>query len=325
MDLALRPMSTSQVLDRTFQLYRSHFVLLAGIGALLPAMLLIMQLGFIPLGFPPRADRSQPPEALAIALLGFVCCYGIVYVLGQALTSGAVVFAVSKLHLGKSVTIGQAYKQVFSRFWRILGVIVLISLIVFGTLVVGEIIAILIFAMSAGSFRGFSGSGVGPAGGIMLIFAFIWGIGVFLAGAAAALYFYSRLALAVPACILEGLSVGSAFQRSWFLSKNSVWRIILAFLLTWALGVILVIVLGVPGQIYAAAMGNKGLIVGLILQQIGGFIAGVLATPISVTAIALIYYDQRVRKEAFDLQLMMEAVGEQPPQTMAAAAQPPIG
>src|SRR5256885_8854898 len=32
MDLALRPMSTSQVLDRTFYLYRNHFVLFAGIA-----------------------------------------------------------------------------------------------------------------------------------------------------------------------------------------------------------------------------------------------------------------------------------------------------
>jgi len=322
MELTLRPMSTSQVLDRTFQIYRSHFVLLAGIGALLPALLLVVQLGFIPLGFPPRTDRNQLPEAALVMVLIFACCYGIVYVLGQALTSGAVVFAVSKLHLGKGVTIAEAYKQVFSRFWRVLGVIILVSLIVFGSLFVGEIIAILIFAMTAGSFRAF---GSGPASGIMLVFAVIWAVTIFSAGVGAAVYFYSRLALAIPACIVEGLTVGSAFQRSWFLSKNSVWRIILAFVLTWVIGVMLALVLGLPGQIYAAVMHSKGVIVGLILQQLGGFVAGVLANPISVTAIALIYFDQRVRKEAFDLQVMMEAVGDQPPQQMVAAAPPPVG
>lgn len=320
MELTLRPMSTSQVLDRTFQLYRGHFVLLAGVGALLPALLLIVQLGFIPLGFPPRNESSQIPGAVFVMLLLFVCCYGIVYVLGQALTSGAVVFAVSKLHLGKSVTIAESYKQVFARFWRVLGVIVLISLIVFGTLVVGEIIAIVIFAVSAGSLRAL---GAGAPSTAILIFAGIWSVGVFTAGLGVAVYFYSRLALAVPACIVEGLTVGSAFQRSWFLSKNSVWRIILAFILTWVIGVMLALVLGLPGQLYPVVMHNKGAILGIILQQVGGFIAGVLANPISVTAIALIYYDQRVRKEAFDLQVMMEAVGDQPPQQMAAAAVPP--
>jgi len=61
-----------------------------------------------------------------------------------------------------------------------------------------------------------------------------------------------------------------------------------------------------------------------VLQHIGGFIAGVVAGPIATTAIALIYYDQRVRKEAFDLQHMMEAMGQQA-QTPSQAAAPSIG
>ncbi len=44
MDLALRPMSTSQLLDRTFHLYRNNFVLFAGIAILTPALKLIAQL-----------------------------------------------------------------------------------------------------------------------------------------------------------------------------------------------------------------------------------------------------------------------------------------
>ena len=44
---------------------------------------------------------------------------------------------------------------------------------------------------------------------------------------------------------------------------------------------------------------------------IAGFLGETLAGPIITIALVLVYYDQRVRKEAFDLQLMMEAVGEQ--------------
>ena len=36
--------------------------------------------------------------------------------------------------------------------------------------------------------------------------------------------------------------------------------------------------------------------------------AGVVAGPISTIAIALLYYDQRVRKEAFDLQILLESL-----------------
>jgi hypothetical protein len=323
MELALRPMSTSQVLDRTFYIYRNHFVLLAGIGSLLPAMLLVMQLAFIPLGFPPRATAKTAPEALVILLLGYFCCYGVIYLVGTALAGGATVVGVSKLHLGQGVTIGEAYKQVFSRFWRIVGVIVLLGLIVFGSLFIGEVIAIVVITFSAGSASIFARGSTGLAG-IGIVLAVTWAVAVFLGAIGAALFFYSKLALAIPACILEQLPVGVALRRSWYLTKGSVWRIMLVNLLTWVLSAVLGLALTVPGQVLAATLPTKAQLIGLVLQHLGGFIAGVVAGPIATTAIALIYYDQRVRKEAFDLQHMMEAMGQQavpPPQ----AAAPGIG
>jgi hypothetical protein len=316
-------MSTSQVLDRTFHLYRNHFVLLAGIGSLLPAMLLVMQLAFIPLGFPPRATAKTAPEALVILLLGYFCCYGVIYLVGTALAGGATVVGVSKLHLGQGVTIGEAYKQVFSRFWRIVGVIVLLGLIVFGSLFVGEVIAIVVITFSVGSTAIFARGG-GAMMGIGVVLAVIWAVAVFLGAVGAALFFYSKLALAIPACILEQLPVGVALRRSWYLTKGSVGRIMLVNLLTWVLSAVLGLALTVPGQVLAATLPTKAQLLGLVLQHLGGFIAGVVAGPIATTAIALIYYDQRVRKEAFDLQHMMEAMGQQA-QTPPQAAAPSIG
>jgi len=324
MELALRPMSTSQVLDRTFHIYRNHFVLLAGIGALLPAMLLVMQLAFIPLGFPPRPADKTPPEALAILLVGYFCCYGVIYLIGTALAGGATVVGVSKLHLGQGVTIGEAYRQVFARFWRIVGVIVLLGLIVFGSLLVGEVIAIIVITFSAGSASIFARGNTGLAG-IGVVVAIIWAIVVFLGAIFVALFFYSKLALAVPACILEQLPVGVALRRSWYLTKGSVGRIMLVNLLTWVLSAVLGLALTVPGQILTATLPSKAQLFGLVLQHLGGFIAGVVAGPIATTAIALIYYDQRVRKEAFDLQHMMELMGQQAQAQAVAAAPPALG
>ncbi len=41
------------------------------------------------------------------------------------------------------------------------------------------------------------------------------------------------------------------------------------------------------------------------LAQVGNTVAETLVTPILLIATAVFYYDLRVRKEAFDLQLMM--------------------
>jgi hypothetical protein len=321
MELALRPMSTSQVLDRTFYLYRNNFVLFAGIGSLLPAMLLVMQLAFIPLGFPAplNAKQTQSPESLAVVLLVFFFCFGAIYLFAGALTGSATVVGVSKLHLGQSTTIGQAYKQILPRFWSVLGVIALLGLIVCGAIVAGEIIAIVIFGFTSGTFLGAAKSGFG----IRMVFAILWAVIVFLSAIFAALFLYSKLSLAIPACILERLPVGASLSRSWNLTHGSVWRLMLVHLLTWVLSVVLSLALGAPGQICSYLLHGKAAYFGVVLHQIGGFLAGVIANPIATVAIALIYYDQRVRKEAFDLQIMMEAVGQQTPLQPAVAAPPP--
>jgi hypothetical protein len=42
--------------------------------------------------------------------------------------------------------------------------------------------------------------------------------------------------------------------------------------------------------------------------QLAQFVGTALAGPIATVAMALLYYDQRVRKEAFDLQWMMQSI-----------------
>ena len=66
-----------------------------------------------------------------------------------------------------------------------------------------------------------------------------------------------------------------------------------------------------------------GAIVAIVWQLAGSLLASIVTFPIGTIALALLYYDQRVRKEAFDLQLMMESLGQAGPQQAAAAT--PIG
>ncbi len=50
----------------------------------------------------------------------------------------------------------------------------------------------------------------------------------------------------------------------------------------------------------------------LAMSQVGSFLAGVLVNPFLTIATAVFYYDLRVRKEAFDLQVMMNPSGAIP-------------
>ena len=60
----------------------------------------------------------------------------------------------------------------------------------------------------------------------------------------------------------------------------------------------------------------------MILMQVANFVARVLIAPIRTISTALYYYDLRVRKEAFDLQMMLQALGGAPVSTPLAGGVP---
>jgi hypothetical protein len=321
MDSTLQPMSTSQVLDRTFFLYRKNFVLFAGLGAVLPAITVVMQLGFAAMGFSmqnPQANRD--PAKFLVLFFAYFACYSLLYVIGHALATGATVYAVSQVHLGQPVTMTEAYRKVFRRFWTVLGIVVMSFLVM--TLVGGvggAVGAIAGSALMAGiGFMGRSGSIA------LSILAGLFAVLLFVAGAIPGFYLYLRFSLAVPAAVVEGSKAFNSINRSFSLVAGSVWRVFVIYFLTIVLGFGIGLVFTIPAQVVAVALQGKHFLLAIGIQQLGALIAGILVAPIAPIAISLVYFDQRVRKEAFDLQLMMQAVEQaQPPQPAASAA--PVG
>lgn len=328
MDTALRPMSTSQVLDRTFHLYRKDFLLFAGIAVVAPALSLVagfIQLGTFGLPAMPRPGEFDPvafQKLLLQSIVGFIL--GVVfYACGQAFATGATMHAVSMVHLGKTTTIRESYAIIKPMFWRILGILVSVFLRAFWPLILGYLVLFALALVLTGMVRGGGGSQLGPAllimGGFLLAFAgvvggLVWGI-----------YAYARYSLAIPAGVLEKLTVKNAIARSKFLTRGSLGRIIAVYLLTALMSLVLTSVLQVPAyigtNIFSMRPGTHISAAFLFWTHFGGFVGKAIAGPIATIAIALIYYDERVRKEAFDLQLMMEALK----QTSPAQASSPVG
>src|SRR5215471_19048923 len=129
MDLTLRPMSTSQVLDRTFSLYRKNFLLFAGITALPPGLILIGQLLLLlvtrpgPGGPMESGDPVKMGAAIGAAALGGLVLLALALA-GYAFAAGATVYAVSRVHLGHSATIAECYRLIKPYFGRILGLVI---------------------------------------------------------------------------------------------------------------------------------------------------------------------------------------------------------
>ncbi|MGI8588917.1 MAG: hypothetical protein ACR2M0_14725 [Chloroflexia bacterium] len=101
------------------------------------------------------------------------------------------------------------------------------------------------------------------------------------------------------AIVLEDAGVGTALQRSWDLARGSWWRIFGAYLLL----LVLRLITSSPASLVQTLLGLAG--APWEMQNIGSeFVAlliGVVFVPFQLTAMTLLYFDLRVRREGFDL------------------------
>jgi hypothetical protein len=327
MDLALRPMSTSQVLDRTFYLYRNNFVLFAGIAIITPALkliaLLIQLQIFGPIVMPQQPDQITPQfwQALIVrGLIGMVVG-SVIYLVGTALASSATAYAVSMVHLGRTTTIAEAYGKVKPIFGRIMGMLCAILFFTIGPLILSYVLFLVAVLSMAFFARGSGGQGTFIA---LALVGGLLGFALFVGSIVWAIFALCRYALSVPACTLENLPAMRSIQRSRFLTNGTKGGIFGIIFLTGLMTFILTYVLQLPALIASNAfiMTAKTHLsmAATAWIYIADFLGAALAGPIATIALVLVYYDQRVRKEAFDLQLMMEAVGQASPVQPAAAA-----
>ena len=135
-----------------------------------------------------------------------------------------------------------------------------------------------------------------------------------LTGGALFLWFGATLSLTVPACALEQITGTRALRRSWALTKDSRLRILAAWMMivitsiSMAVGLRLLLRLVVwiflGHQIEATSSRLYVESYYVLYAAISTLIAPIY--PISIT---LFYYDQRIRKEGYDIDRMMEAAG----------------
>jgi hypothetical protein len=136
--------------------------------------------------------------------------------------------------------------------------------------------------------------------GFFLILAFV-------ACVVPAIYFYGAWSVAVPVLILEDLRGRKALKRSRQLVKGRWWPtmgvIVLSAILT---GILQAIVSGVLVAVVAVA-GND--VVDVITRGLAQATTSIFLGPFTATVLAVLYFDLRVRKEGFDLELLARRLG----------------
>jgi hypothetical protein len=137
------------------------------------------------------------------------------------------------------------------------------------------------------------------------------------------IYLYVCFAVAVPVLLTEGLKGRKALGRSRRLVTGRWWG---SFGVV-VLGAILVSI--VEGALVGLAAVVTSLdtadptLPSFLANTTATVLASVLATPLSAAFATVLYFDLRVRKEAFDLQLLAEQIGVEPGEGTSPAVRTP--
>jgi hypothetical protein len=245
------------------------------------------------------ANLAPSPEeiggAVAGVFAGVLLSSGIASVASIILT-GMLVVVVNQSVLGRPITLGETWHAAKSRLPGLIGLSIIIVLIIIAVFLVCAVPAVA--AGVAGAPIGVT-VGLGILGGLAAIILMI--------------YLYVALALASPAYMLERTGVIAALSRSRSLVCPQWWRIFGILLLTALIASVLAAIIsslfGLAGGFSGFALGQDPETIGqtslfsLILGAIGTIIASTITVPFSAGVTGLLYIDQRMRREALDLEL----------------------
>jgi hypothetical protein len=113
---------------------------------------------------------------------------------------------------------------------------------------------------------------------------------------------FVRLALAPAVLVVEDVRGTKAVGRSWRLTNGHFWRVLGTLILSGLIAAVGAAIIQIPTEFAAVALGPDGWPV----SALGAALASVLITPFSLLIVVLLYFDLRVRKEGFDIEVMAQ-------------------
>lgn len=293
--IPLRPLAVGEILDGAVSAVRKHWRSMLGLSLGIAAV----QQGMLALGQWWMYDHpSDPVSGLAV-----LTPYALASVLA-VLSTGLLTVVVSKAAIGQQANLRTAWNAARPQLGRLVGLTLLLALIAVVVVVVAVIPAIALIA-----------TGSSNPGLILLAVLFA------LAGLVVLVWLLTLLSLAAPALMLENQGVIKAMSRSRRLVRGAWWRQfginLLAQLLTGVVASMLslpflVAALAATGTSFFNQNAGGGMFatmppLGLLITAIGGTLTTTLTIPTLAAVRVLLYIDQRIRREALDLELARAA------------------
>lgn len=308
--IPLRPLGVGEILDGAVSTMRTHWRTVLGISlavAVFTEIIVILLQGLV-LDDSASTDALDDPSAtvgeLTRALGDTLLSSGVlllITLLGTIVATALLTMVTSRAVLGKSVTTAEAWQDARPRLPKLIGLTLLLPLIGMAIVAAGTLPGVLI------AVAGASDAGISLAV-----------LGGFAAGVVA-IWLLVRFSLSSPALMLEKQGVKKSMTRSVKLVRGSWWRVFGIQLLAAVIANVVASIIVIPFTLIAGALSGDG-VTGfldsgtgdlgwtfLIVSGIGSIIGSMLTFPITAGVTVLLYIDQRIRREALDLELARAA------------------
>jgi hypothetical protein len=298
----LRPLSFGETLDSAFSLYRRHFVPLV-ITAMIPLIPTMLLTGVF--------TRS----AITSAAAGDSGAYGlnmipvfVIAAVGTMLMWAALTHQVGEAWTGGEVSVSDGYRSGLRSFFPLLGSMVLMYMVLGGIMMFVFLAGALVFAILAAIGMGIGAAFGGAEGGGMAVL--VLAVPLVLLLFAAMLVGSATLFAVLPAVVIEKVGPSESIVRSFRLALGALPRVAGVVGVTFVIVFLpLFVVMAVTGGF--AAFTNPGAVPSagsFWAQQVGNSLTSALTTPFMVASLVILYYDRRVRTEAYDVQLAADAL-----------------
>jgi len=303
--MELRPMRIGELLDRTVSVLRQHFSLFVGLALVPMAVGILLPLPFLPHGLPAdaRAVTALFPFLLLIGL-------GFGLILFPA-TMGATAAAVNRLARGETATVRDSWRKTARRIPALVGAMILTAMVIAGAGLSLAVPAIAILALR-------------PVSAVLVIV-----VGGVLGLAAVAFIFWVAVGLALAQLIVVVEEAGplTSLKRSWDLARDGRWHIVLVYVLYFIISFVIKLLFTLPFTLLSAGIvrhaGNPLWLA--VASNWVGLLTSILLVPLLGIGLTLAYLNQRMKKEAFDLQVMMGSLEPSPAPGAPLAGPEPLG